>query len=132
MSGQTAFDTQVAGDHYKKMKVQPQHFAMVNGWDSGAFSILKYVSRHRSKRGREDLEKGLHFVALRDADIAHATPPRNLIPMSEYIAENGIEGEDRQALVYLEWWVQTGTEHWRDHLRTSIGLLIEGYALSHP
>jgi hypothetical protein len=61
----TALSVQVGGNHYKNSAVQPMQFTMINGYDSCAHTILKYVSRHRSKGGKADLEKAAHTVDLR-------------------------------------------------------------------
>lgn len=59
-----ASKTQVGGDHYKNMVIQPVEFINRNkiGYIEG--SVIKYVCRHRSKNGRQDLEKAKHFIDL--------------------------------------------------------------------
>lgn len=55
-------DYQVAGDHYKKMKIQPIEYIMANqlGFCEGA--IIKYISRWRDKgNGIDDLRKIKQF-----------------------------------------------------------------------
>lgn len=55
-------DYQVAGDHYKKMKIQPIEYIMANqlGFCEGA--IIKYISRWRDKgNGIDDLRKAKQF-----------------------------------------------------------------------
>ena len=54
-------DYQVAGDHYKKMKIQPIEYIMANqlGFCEGA--IVKYISRWRDKGGVDDLRKIKQF-----------------------------------------------------------------------
>lgn len=64
----SALNTQVGGSHYQ-MPIQPMEFAMTQMYDFATSSILKYVSRHRQKNGRQDIEKALHIVELR-AEIA--------------------------------------------------------------
>jgi len=61
---QPASQTQVGGDHYKNMVIQPVEFINRNkiGYIEG--SVIKYVCRHRSKNGRQDLEKAKHFIDL--------------------------------------------------------------------
>lgn len=66
--------TQVGGTHYSDMKMQPVELAHIRGYDCCTFSILKYVSRHRVKNGRQDLEKALHFLELRRALLARLGP----------------------------------------------------------
>lgn len=57
-------DTQVGGDHYKTMKIQPFEFSMANNFNAGQHSIVKYVSRYKNKNQFEDLKKAHHFLEL--------------------------------------------------------------------
>lgn len=59
-----ALETQEGGTHYKEMKIQPIEYAMANGFNMCEGNILKYISRHRRKNGREDLEKAKHMIDL--------------------------------------------------------------------
>ena len=49
--------TQVGGDHYKDMAIQPMVYSMANKMDACQHTIIKYVSRFRDKGGIADLEK---------------------------------------------------------------------------
>ncbi|QTG12380.1 DUF3310 domain-containing protein [Agrobacterium tumefaciens] len=125
------YERQEAGTHYVNMGMQPFHFAMVNQWDAGAFSILKYLSRHRSKNGLEDLKKARHFVELRQEEIANAIEPRqdsDRIYIGTYCKENKLSGVDATALVYLEEWVKYGIGECRDALVEKIELLMSEYS----
>lgn len=57
-------DKQVAGNHYKEMKIQPGDFIVANdlGWYEG--NAIKYLCRHKKKGGREDLLKAIHYIEL--------------------------------------------------------------------
>jgi hypothetical protein len=57
-----ANDTQVGGEHYKVLGIQPWDYIAANGlgWFEG--SIVKYVTRWRSKDGLEDLKKARHIL----------------------------------------------------------------------
>lgn len=57
-------ETQVGGDHYKKMAIQPSEFIYKNklGWCEG--NALKYICRHEEKGGRESIEKAIHYLQL--------------------------------------------------------------------
>lgn len=57
-------DRQEGGDHYKKWKIQPVEFSMVNGLDLCQANIVKYVCRFRDKGGKEDLLKARHYIDL--------------------------------------------------------------------
>jgi hypothetical protein len=54
--------SQVGGDHYSKMKIQPLEYSMANNLNACEHSVVKYVSRHRSKNGRQDLEKAIDML----------------------------------------------------------------------
>ena len=60
----SAFDEQVGGGHYTDMKIQPFQFSMANGLDPMQHTIVKYVTRFRSKNGAEDLKKARHTLDL--------------------------------------------------------------------
>ncbi len=62
--GGAATATQVGGDHYKKLKIQPIAYIFANqiGFAEGA--VIKYVTRWRDKNGIQDLEKARHMLDL--------------------------------------------------------------------
>jgi hypothetical protein len=104
-----ALQIQEGGSHYKSMGIQPIEFCYVNNYDSAAFSVLKYVSRHRSKNRLEDLKKGRHFVQLR-RDLRRDNPELflfkalNVIPISDYIRANSLTGLEAGILEDLHRW----------------------------
>jgi len=59
-----ALDIQVAGDHYKKLKIQPIEYIHANNLSYCEGNIIKYVSRWRNKAGIADLEKAKHYIDL--------------------------------------------------------------------
>jgi hypothetical protein len=60
----SSLNTQVAGGHYKKLKIQPIEFIHANGIPFAEGSVIKYVTRWRDKGGIKDLEKARHFLDL--------------------------------------------------------------------
>lgn len=60
----TALDTQVGGGHYKSLKIQPMKYSMANNLDACQHTAIKYVTRFRSKGGKEDLLKAKHAIDL--------------------------------------------------------------------
>lgn len=58
------YEDQVGGDHYKKMPLQPIKYITVNNLGFCEGSIIKYISRYKSKGGVEDLKKARHFLDL--------------------------------------------------------------------
>lgn len=60
----SALAVQVAGSHYKDMKIQPMEYSMANGLDACQHTAIKYISRFRSKGGIEDLRKAIHIIEM--------------------------------------------------------------------
>ena len=60
----SATDTQIGGDHYTKLAIQPMRYSMENGLDALQHTIIKYVTRFRDKAGIEDLEKAKHCIDM--------------------------------------------------------------------
>ena len=56
--------TQIGGDHYTKLAIQPMQYCMENGLDPLQHTIIKYVTRFRDKAGIEDLEKAKHCIDM--------------------------------------------------------------------
>lgn len=60
----SALETQVDGDHYKKLAIQPMEYSMANGLDACQHTIIKYVTRFRDKGGVRDLVKAAHVIDM--------------------------------------------------------------------
>lgn len=60
----SSLNKQVGGSHYKKFAIQPVEFCQRNGLGYCESAVVKYVSRHREKNGREDIEKAIHYLQL--------------------------------------------------------------------
>jgi hypothetical protein len=52
---------QVGGTHYK-MKIQPIEYIEANKLDYHEANVVKYISRHRNKNGKEDIEKAIWYL----------------------------------------------------------------------
>jgi len=59
-----ALTTQVGGNHYKDMPIQPVEYIHKNSIGYFEGCVIKYVSRWRKKNGVEDLRKARHFLDL--------------------------------------------------------------------
>jgi len=59
-----ALATQVGGDHYKALPIQPVIYNQRNRLPFIEASVVKYVTRHRDKGGRRDIEKAIHFLQI--------------------------------------------------------------------
>ena len=60
----SAYNKQIGGSHYKKMKIQPSKFVIENELLFPEGNVIKYICRHRFKNGKEDLEKAVHFIEM--------------------------------------------------------------------
>ena len=56
--------TQIGGNHYSEMAIQPIEFIHKNGLSFIQGNIIKYVCRYKAKNGREDLQKAKHYIDL--------------------------------------------------------------------
>lgn len=61
---QKALDVQVGGGHYKDFAIQPVEFCQKNRLGFCESNVVKYVSRHRAKNGKQDIEKAIHYLNL--------------------------------------------------------------------
>ena len=60
----SAYDKQIGGTHYKKMKIQPSEFANKNNLPFAEGNAIKYICRHKYKGGKEDLKKAKHYIEM--------------------------------------------------------------------
>lgn len=59
-----ASETQVAGNHYSKLKIQPMEYCLQNNLNYGQSNAIKYITRYKDKNGIEDLKKAIHCIEL--------------------------------------------------------------------
>ena len=57
-----ANDRQIAGDHYKGLKIQTWDYIVANNIGYLEGNVIKYVSRWRDKNGVQDLMKARHYI----------------------------------------------------------------------
>lgn len=58
----SAKDTQVGGDHYAKLAIQPYEYCTANNIPYIESNAIKYLTRWRDKGGIQDLEKAVHSI----------------------------------------------------------------------
>ena len=56
--------TQVGGDHYKKMLIQPAEFINKNKLLFAEGNAIKYICRHSTKGGIQDIDKAIHYLEM--------------------------------------------------------------------
>ena len=64
VSGSDALASQVGGDHYRKLAIQPIEYILKNNIGFAEGCVIKYVTRWRAKGGIDDLKKARHFLDL--------------------------------------------------------------------
>ena len=59
-----ASEKQIGGNHYKDMPIQPSEYITKNGigWYEG--NAIKYITRYKTKNGKQDIEKAIHYLEL--------------------------------------------------------------------
>lgn len=60
----TLLETQVGGDHYKTMSIQPIEYILANDLGFIEGNIIKYTTRWKQKGGKQDIEKVIHYAQL--------------------------------------------------------------------
>lgn len=55
---------QVGGNHYKTAAIQPIQFIVANNIPFREANVIKYVFRHVSKGGKQDLLKARHYIDM--------------------------------------------------------------------
>lgn len=60
----TAKETQIGGDHYQRLTIQPIDFILANEIPFCEANAIKYLCRWRHKNGVQDLEKAKHYIDL--------------------------------------------------------------------
>ena len=58
------YDTQVGGNHYQTMKIQPAEFINKNKMLFAEGNAIKYICRHINKGGEQDLQKAKHYIDM--------------------------------------------------------------------
>jgi hypothetical protein len=59
-----SLSTQIGGDHYTRLAIQPMEYSMANGLNACQHTIIKYVTRYANKNGLEDLKKARHTLDM--------------------------------------------------------------------
>lgn len=55
-------DRQVGGGHYIERGIQPIEYILSNNLNFPEGCVIKYVTRHRYKNGKQDLIKAIHYL----------------------------------------------------------------------
>jgi len=55
---------QIGGSHYKDCDIQPIDYIVKNNLDFLEGNVIKYITRHKTKGGVEDIKKVIHYAEL--------------------------------------------------------------------
>lgn len=61
---ESALESQVGGDIYNNMVIQPVEFCFRNEIPCIEAGVIKYVVRHQYKNGAEDIKKAIHLLQI--------------------------------------------------------------------
>ena len=60
-----ALETQVGGDHYSKLAIQPVEYITANKLTYLQGNVIKYVTRYKDKgTPLQDLQKAQHYIQM--------------------------------------------------------------------
>lgn len=59
----TSCKEQVGGEHYQ-LPIQPIDYIVNNNLPYREGNVIKYVTRHQSKNGAEDIKKAIHYLEM--------------------------------------------------------------------
>jgi hypothetical protein len=57
-------EKQIGGSHYKDCAIQPVDYIVENKLDFLEGNVVKYITRHKTKNGIEDIRKVIHYAEL--------------------------------------------------------------------
>lgn len=86
-----ATETQVGGNHYKSMKMQPVELFALTRCTAFQANIWKYIIRYKQKNGRQDIEKAMHYAQLAiELDCFGNLDATNIYCVVEFCYINGL------------------------------------------
>ncbi len=131
-----ANDRQIGGEHYLS-EYQPWDFIMQHNIGYLEACIIKYVTRHRSKGGREDLEKALHYADKAIDSAENYTFPM-LVPyalsilyrvskeaVDAYCKANNLTDKEKAVITIFSCW--DGTDEFKEGRKALLELIAEAY-----
>ena len=63
-NGEVVWDKQVGGSHYQNFTIQPAEFVNKNKLLFAEGNAIKYICRHSTKGGVEDIHKAIHYLEM--------------------------------------------------------------------
>jgi len=101
-----ALDRQVGGVHYKGPGIQPVIFCEHNRLPFSMSNAIKYLCRYKTKNGRQDLEKALHYIEMGASFYQELGNPFRSdhewrIEADDFVRSNGLKWQERDAVLCL-------------------------------
>ena len=63
MNKEGVLSTQVGGSHYQ-LPIQPIDYIVKNNISYREGNAIKYITRHKTKNGKQDIEKAIHYLQM--------------------------------------------------------------------
>lgn len=90
---------QVGGTHYSCMKYQPIDLIIKLDLDFIQGCIVKYLSRHKNKNGKEDIEKAIQYMEFGlKSGKRMACNPAYFDELEKYCEANSLDEEEKITL----------------------------------
>jgi len=118
---------QVGGDHYKGWGIQPVEFTETNNLTFSEGNIVKYITRHKSKNGVQDVEKVVHYVDFVKKYRNSSTQRTLSISAIDFIASNSLGFLEGRAIEALCNYVESGETSHLDTVKAMAEKIIETY-----
>ena len=64
MQRKKSLTRQVGGNHYREYAIQPAEFINKNKLLFAEGNAIKYICRHSSKGGIQDIDKAIHYLEM--------------------------------------------------------------------
>ena len=63
-NGEVVWDKQIGGSHYQNFTIQPAEFVNKNKLLFAEGNAIKYICRHSTKGGVEDIDKAINYLEM--------------------------------------------------------------------
>ncbi len=123
----SSLEKQIGGNHYKKFKIQPIEFIILNNLNFLEGNVVKYVCRYRFKDGLRDLEKAKHYIEML---IEFRDRCREEMSSIEFNSANNLESLEAEVIERIWFYSKTKDIEDLEIALECIDKLIEEYKCS--
>lgn len=118
--------TQVGGDHYSKLEIQPRHIIveMQLPWDFG--NAIKYLIRYKDKNGSQDLKKAWDYIARLRQFGKSGFPQRRVLKKHKELWKKFAAqfNSDVQQVLDVMWFAYTDKIKDEEHFKRAMGAIL--------